>query len=99
MLLQYDRSVQRNPQAELPYSLQHQPEVYQHLTIVWLVFNLVRNSRLITEFGIGRISMQDLACALDEFEVDDPDLRVYYLRLLQDLDTAYVSHLMKLRRA
>jgi len=94
----YDRQAAQNPRAELPQSVQNAPELYLHLGVVWLVFNLVRNSRVMNEFGIGRIALAEMTCALDEFEVHDADLRVYYIRLLQDLDTTYVNHLIRQRK-
>lgn len=98
MLTQYDRRAVQDPHAELPHALKHQPDVYPHLAVVWLIFNLIRNSRFLSEFGIGRIAMSEMATALDEFQVEEPDLRIYYIRLLQGLDTAYIAFLNRLRK-
>lgn len=78
--------------------MKNTPDVYPHLAVVWLVFNLVRNSRFISEFGIGRISMSEMSTALDEFQVEGADLRIYYIRLLQTLDTVYIAFLNRLRK-
>jgi hypothetical protein len=98
LLTQFDRRVAQNPEAELPHALKIAPDVYPHLAVVWLVFNLVRNSRFLSEFGIGRIAMSEMTTALDEFQVEEPDLRIYYIRLLQGLDTAYIAFLNRLRK-
>lgn len=51
-----------------------------------------------SEFGIGRISMSEMSTALDEFQVEEPDWRIYYIRLLQGLDTVYINFLNRLRK-
>lgn len=82
----------------LPYSLAEKPELFLHLTLVWIIFTLVRNCRTITEFGIGAIALADVRAMLDEFEVEDADIRIEYIQLLQALDRVYIEHLAKLRK-
>ena len=42
--------------------------------------------------------MSEMSTALDEFQVEGADLRIYYIRLLQALDTAYINFLNRLRK-
>lgn len=85
-------------QAELPPSLANMPELFLHLELVWLIFNIVRNSRFMSEFGVGTISIAEICTILDEFLIYEPDIRVYFIQLIQVLDSAYIAHIMKLRK-
>ena len=98
ILEQYDTKIARGIPADIPYSLEHKPEIYLHLILVWLIFVILHRSRTASEFGIGYISIADMRSLFDEFQVSDPDTRLYYLQLLQALDAAYVSHLREMKK-
>ncbi len=83
---------------ELPFSLAQRPELFLHLSLVWIIFTLVKGCRSITEFGMSAISLQDLRAMMDEFEIDDADTRIYYIQLLQALDAVYMQALAKMRK-
>lgn len=75
------------------------PELYTHLEMVWIMFSMVRNSRFVSDSGVGSIPLAEIRAVLDEFQVvGDVDLRIYSIRLIQMLDTAYVQYIMKARR-
>lgn len=82
----------------MPWSLQNTPELFVHLTLVWIVFSMVRNSRSVSEFGIGAIALNDIRGMLDEFNIYDSDVRLYSIQLVQALDTVYMNHLQKMRK-
>jgi hypothetical protein len=83
---------------QLPYSLAHKPELYLHLTLVWIIFTLVRNCRVVSEFGIGAIALADMRTMLDEFQIEEPDVRIYYIQLLMALDTVWMQQIVKTRK-
>lgn len=83
----------------MPASMQNKPELYLHLIQVWVSFNLIKNCRMImvSEFGqsIGRLSFTDMQNVLSEMAVHDLETRVYYIQLLQVLDTVYIEWIRK----
>jgi hypothetical protein len=94
----HSRSQPQIPKASLPDSLANMPDLFPHLELVWIIFSMVRNSRLISEFGVGHIPLGEITTILNEFHIDDSDTRIYYIRLIQAIDSAYMQYLMKLRK-
>lgn len=60
--------------------------------MVWIGFNLLRNSRIISEFGISPIFLSEIRGVLDELGIIDTDIRVYYTQLIQRVDIAYMEY-------
>jgi len=83
---------------ELPHSLASKPELYLHLTLVWIIFMLVKSCRIMTDSGVGSIALADIRAMLDEFEIEETDVRIYYIQIIQAVDQVYVQHLARLRK-
>lgn len=59
---------------------------------------MVRNCRVTSELGIGSIALGDIRSMLDEFRIEEPDVRVYYIQLIMALDTVWITHMAKSRK-
>ena len=71
--------------------LENTPAIFSHLTVVWDVYQLLRNSRSIGFGTIWFIPLSEIVCALDMYEVQSNEWRIYYSLLIQNLDQTYVK--------
>jgi hypothetical protein len=67
------------------------PELYPHLLCVWSMYGLLRNSRAIGFGTIWYVPLSEIAVALDLWQVQESEWRIYYTLLLQGLDQVYVK--------
>ncbi len=59
---------------------------------------LVKSCRIMTDSGVGSIALADIRAMLDEFEIEETDVRIYYIQIIQAVDQVYVQHLARLRK-
>lgn len=70
--------------------MKEKPELPTHLDLVWSAFWFLANDRH-SGMGISAILTPSIVSYLNEFEIEDPEDRRYYLQMIRAMDSAFLA--------
>jgi len=77
---------------EVP-ALQNRPTLSRWVYDYWEAFRVLGSSRTATQAGLGPIPLSELVAYLDMMSIQDIDERLTYIKMIQSLDSVYVTHI------
>lgn len=72
-------------------ALQNRPYLSRWVIEYWDAFQILSGSRLLHQAGIGPIPLTELAAYMDVTYLYDVDERLKFIKMIQALDSVYVS--------
>lgn len=73
-------------------ALQNRPTVTRWVIEYWEAFQILGNSRIPHQGGIGPIPLTEIVAYMDTIYLYDVDERLKMIRMIQSLDRVYVKH-------
>lgn len=73
-------------------ALQNRPALTQWVAEYWEAFQILGNSRIPHQGGVGPIPLTEIVAYMDTIYLFDVDERLRMVRMIQSLDKVYMRH-------
>ena len=73
-------------------ALQNRPTITQWVIEYWQAFQILGNSRIPHQGGIGPIPLTEIVAYMDAIYLLDVDERLKMIKMIQSLDRVYMKH-------
>ena len=74
-------------------SLKNRPHLNQWVSEYWQAFQILSGSRLLHQGGVGQIPLSEIVAFMDATYLKDVDERLLFIKMIQSLDSVYVTHI------
>ena len=74
-------------------ALQTRPKLNLWVQEYWDAFQILTGSRIVHQGGVGPIPLSEMVAYMDATYLVDVDERLKFIRMIQSLDSVYVSHI------